>query len=196
MWQWHSWGRGGSQVLPTLTLHDCHLFHPPRVKCLPPALQATLLPLPSLIPPPLPGHLTSSSGFSSLSPTCSSGRRRWVLGGFLRRMEPRDSSVMLWICGRERGSSRAGEDAGHPSACSFFPAQTFHPRELSYTQVPPPVKTHNPEIAGCFCALWRVFGPIPPRCVQRAEMGTRGASAWQGSRGRWQQLWLVLWTSQ
>lgn len=43
--------------------------------------------------------LTSSSGFSSLSPAVSSGtlRRSRVLAGFFLRMEPRDSSVMLWI---------------------------------------------------------------------------------------------------
>lgn len=47
-------------------------------------------------PPPL--H-TSSSGFSSLSPAVSSGtlRRSRVLAGFFLRIEPRDSSVILWI---------------------------------------------------------------------------------------------------
>lgn len=49
--------------------------------------------------PTHPQSLTSSSGFSSLSPAVSSGtlRRSRVLAGFFLRMEPRDSSVMLWI---------------------------------------------------------------------------------------------------
>lgn len=66
-------------------------------------------PGPAACPSPVPAQrLTSSSGFSSPSPTCSSGtlRRRRVLAGFLRRMEPRDSSVMLWICA---GQGQPGE---------------------------------------------------------------------------------------
>lgn len=58
--------------------------------------------------------LTSSSGFSSPSAACSSGtfRRRRVLAGFLRRMEPRDSSVMLWICAREVSKKGIGAQEG------------------------------------------------------------------------------------
>jgi len=66
-------------------------------------------PGPATCPGPILAQpLTSSSGFSSPSPTCSSGtlRRRRVLAGFLRRMEPRDSSVMLWICA---GQGQPGE---------------------------------------------------------------------------------------
>lgn len=59
-----------------------------------------------------PHPRTSSSGFS-LSPTCSSGTLslRQALVGFLRRMEPRDSSVMLWIW--EAGGDGA-RDPGPP----------------------------------------------------------------------------------
>lgn len=45
---------------------------------------------------------TSSSGFSSLLPAGgSSVTLSWVVtaAGFLRRIDPRDESVMLWICG-------------------------------------------------------------------------------------------------
>lgn len=65
------------------------------------------------------GSLTSSSGFSSLSPTCSSGtlRRKRVLVGFLRRMEPRDSSVMLWIWGAEGRGEATGKGAAPNGWC-------------------------------------------------------------------------------
>ena len=53
---------------------------------------------------------TSSSGFSSLSPAVSSGtlRRSRVLAGFFLRIEPRDSSVILWIYGVTQVSSDTG----------------------------------------------------------------------------------------
>lgn len=73
--------------------------------------------------------LTSSSGFSSPSPTCSSGtfRRRRVLAGFLRRMEPRDSSVMLWICvgqSQPREWGRRGLGRAEPSLQPRLPGRT------------------------------------------------------------------------
>lgn len=58
---------------------------------------------PKILLPPVAAKLpelhTSSSGFSSLSPAVSSGtlRRSRVLAGFFLRIEPRDSSVILWI---------------------------------------------------------------------------------------------------
>lgn len=83
-------------------------------------------------PPSPAGHgtrcLTSSSGFSSPSPTCSSGtlRRRRVLAGFLRRMEPRDSSVMLWICtgwGQRTAGQDGGTQRGRVWGCASPPAR-------------------------------------------------------------------------
>lgn len=62
--------------------------------------------------------LTSSSGFSSLSQAVSSGtlRRSRVLAGFFLRMEPRDSSVMLWIWGATKvGASPAGGHHPRPA---------------------------------------------------------------------------------
>lgn len=79
--------------------------------------------------PVLAQPLTSSSGFSSPSPTCSSGtlRRRRVLAGFLRRMEPRDSSVMLWICvgqGQPGERGRGGLGWADPSLQPRLPSRT------------------------------------------------------------------------
>lgn len=78
--------------------------------------------------PILAQPLTSSSGFSSPSPTCSSGtlRRRRVLAGFLRRMEPRDSSVMLWICvgqGQPGERGRGGLGWADPSLQPWLPSR-------------------------------------------------------------------------
>lgn len=65
-----------------------------------------------------PQLLASSSGFSSLSQAVSSGtlRRSRVLAGFFLRMEPRDSSVMLWIWGvTQVGASSAGGHHPRPA---------------------------------------------------------------------------------